>query len=79
MGFIRDVNVMRMRQRRTLPGSKFFLHRLLLFPITLPCHSPHYLCPPNHRRLARPTLASTPACGVHADLRPPLRETDNRE
>ena len=31
MGFIRDVNVMRMRQCRPLPRSKFFLHGLVLF------------------------------------------------
>jgi hypothetical protein len=31
IGFIRDLSVMRMRQSRTLPGSKFVLHPLLVF------------------------------------------------
>ena len=56
VGFIRDVNVMRMRQCRTLPGSIFFLHGLLLFGITLPRHSLYCVCIADHRRLTRPTL-----------------------
>jgi hypothetical protein len=70
MEFIRDVNVIRMRQRRTLPGSKFFLHRLLLFPIhrlllfpiTLPCHSLHYSVPQSP-----PTNTAAPC--FHASVR----------
>src|SRR6266851_5519716 len=61
VGFIRDVDFMRVRQCRTLPGSKFFRHMLLLFGITLPCHSLHCVCIADHRRLTRPTLCFAPA------------------
>jgi hypothetical protein len=46
IGFIRHIQVMRMRRCRTLPGSKFRLHRLLLFADSpfLAIRFPMHLC-----------------------------------
>ena len=38
IGFIRDINVMRVRQCRTLPKSKFFLHRPNYFAMLYVCN-----------------------------------------